>query len=574
MDRPRLSSSTGQLGQILDVMAEAVTVTEADGKLVFANAAALDRMEVKTVEEARAAGPAGLLARYDITDDSGRPVDPQEFPGRALLQERPAEPKLLRLVNKATGRVFWTLVKASEFEDDEGRRLAVNVLEDVTVTKERELREHFLSHTSEVLASSLDYEETLTRVAELAVPDLADWCSVEMLDRTTIRQLAVAHVDPKMVAFARELRQRFPPSLDDPTGVGAVLRTGKREFYPSLPEELLVASMRDEEQLRMIRELEMHSVMIVPMRSRGSDVLGAITFVAAGAPRRFFEADLAFVEGFATRAGSAIENAQLYRERTQTAETLRRSLIPARVPAAAGWRTATLYRAAAPEREIGGDFFDLFVTEGGFTVVIGDVTGKGVEAAALTAMARHSLRASALLGLSPGASLALLNRLLLEQQEFSLATAVIARLIVADDGVVMTLASAGHPLPLRRRAAEDPIEAGTSGILLGFEPAGTWPERTHRIHAGDTLLFYTDGVTDAPGRIGRFGEARLRSVLREAGGEPEELLHAIDLALGDFQHGQPLDDIAMLAVQLVPGMISGERTPADVRPATASVVLK
>jgi serine phosphatase RsbU (regulator of sigma subunit) len=574
MDGARLSSSTGQLGQILDVMAEAVTVTEADGKLVFANAAALERMEVKTVEEARAAGPAGLLARYEITDDSGRPVDPQEFPGRALLQGRPAEPKLLRLVNKATGRVFWTLVKASEFEDDEGRRLAVNVLEDVTVARERELRERFLSHASEVLASSLDYEETLTRVAELAVPDLADWCSVEMLERTTIRQLAVAHVDRNMVAFARELRQRFPPSLDDPTGVGAVLRTGEREFYPSLPEELLVANTRDEEQLRVIRELEMHSVMIVPMRSRESEVLGAITFVAAGAPRRFFEADLAFVEEFAARAGSAIENARLYRERTQTAETLRRSLIPARVPAAAGWRTATLYRAAAPEREIGGDFFDLFVTEGGFTVVIGDVTGKGVEAAALTAMARHSLRASALLGLSPGASLALLNRLLLEQEELSLATAVIARLIIADDGVVMTLASAGHPLPLRRRAGEDPIEAGTSGILLGFEPAGTWPERTHRIQAGDTLLFYTDGVTDAPGRIGRFGEARLRGVLRQAGGEPEQLLHAIDLALGDFQHGEPLDDIAMLVVQLLPGVVSEERTPAEVQPATGSVVLK
>jgi PAS domain S-box-containing protein len=565
MGRPRLAWSKGQLGQILDVMAEAVTVTEADGRLVFANVAALERMGVGSVEEARAAGPDDLLARFEITDETGRPVDPQEFPGRALLRGRPAEPKLLRLVNRASGRVFWTLVKASEFEDDEGHRLAVNVLEDVTAAKERELREHFLSHASEVLASSLEYEETLRRVAELAVPDLADWCSVEMLEGTRIHQLAVAHDDPAMVAFARELRQRFPPRLDDPTGVGAVLRTGKHEFYSTIPEELVVATSRDEEQLRAIRELDLHSVMIVPMRSGENDVLGAITFVAAGASRRFFEPDLAFAQEFAARAASAIENARLYRERSETAETLRRSLIPARLPAAAKWQTATLYRPAAPEREIGGDFFDLFETEGGFTVVIGDVTGKGIEAATLTAMARHSLRASALLGLSPGASLALLNRLLLEQEELSLATAAIARLTIAAREAVMTLASAGHPLPLLHRAGEAPMEAGRSGILLGFELAGSWPEHTVEIEAGDTLLFYTDGVTDTPGRRGRFGETRFRTVLRRCPSEPEELLQAIDLALAQFQNGEPSDDIAMLAVQLLPEVASADPAPDEAR---------
>jgi serine phosphatase RsbU (regulator of sigma subunit) len=574
MDRLSLSPSKRQLGRILDVMAEAVTVTEADGTLVFANRAALERMGVSTVEEARAAGPQRLLARFEITDDSGRPVEPEELPGRALLRGRPAEPKLLRLVHKASGRVFWTLVKASEFEDDEGRRLAINVLEDVTAAKERELRESFLSHASEVLASSLDYEETLARVAELAVPDLADWCSVEMLEGSRIHQLAVAHVDPAMVAFARELQQRFPPSLGDATGVGAVLRTGQGEFYPTIPDELLVASARDEEQLRVMRELEMRSVMIVPMRSRQSEVLGAITFVAAGAPRRFSETDLAFVQEFAARAGGAVENAQLYRERSQTAETLRRSLLPARLPAAAGWRTATLYRAAAPEREIGGDFFDLFVTEGGFTAVIGDVTGKGIEAAALTAMARHSLRASALLGVSPAGSLALLNRLLMEREEFSLATAVVATLDIAADEGAMTLASAGHPLPLRHRRGQAPVEAGTSGILLGLDPAAAWPERVLRLHAGDTLLFYTDGVTDTPGREGRFGESRLRSVLRGSPQEPDKLLQTIDQALAEFRSGESLDDVAMLAVQLLPDVATSRQAPAQADPAFGSLLVK
>jgi serine phosphatase RsbU (regulator of sigma subunit) len=574
MDRPRLSSRKGQLGRILDVLAEAVTVTEADGTLVFANLAALERMGVRTLEEARAAGPAGLLARFEITDETGRPVDPEDLPGRALLRGRPVEPKVLRLVQKATGRVLWTLVKASEFEDEEGHRLAVNVLEDVTVAKERELRETFLSHASEVLASSLDYEETLIRVAELAVPDLADWCSVEMIEGRRIHQLAVAHVDPAMVAFAREFQQRFPPRLDDATGVGAVLRTGQGEFYPAIPDELLVANARDEEQLRAMRELEMRSVMIVPMHSRESEVLGAITFVAAGAARSFSEADLAFVEEFASRAGSAVENARLYRERSETAETLRRSLLPSRLPVAAGWRTATLYRPASREREIGGDFFDLFLTEGGFTVVIGDVTGKGIEAAALTAMARHSLRASSLLGLSPAASLALLNRLLLEQAEFSLVTAAVARLGITPGEAVMTLASAGHPLPLRHRRGTAPVEVGRPGILLGFDPTGVWPERTNKLKPGDTLLFYTDGVTDTPGRQGRFGETRLRTVLRGAPQEPDELLRVVDQALGDFRSGESLDDVAMLAVELEPHAVPLRRGPAEAEPAFESLVFK
>ncbi|MBV9309187.1 MAG: SpoIIE family protein phosphatase [Solirubrobacterales bacterium] len=574
MDRPPLTPSRGQVGRILDVLAEAVTVTEADGRLVFANAAALERMGIKTLEEARASGPAGLLARFEITDEEGRPVDPDKLPGRALLRGEPAEPMLLRLVHKATGRVFWTLVKASEFEDDQGRRLAVNVLEDVTAVRERQLRERFLSHASDVLASSLEYEETLTRVAELAVPHLADWCSVEMLEGKRINQLAVAHVDPAMVAFARQLQQRFRPSLDDATGVGAVMRTGKGEFYPNIPDELLVANARDEEQLQVMRELEMRSVMIVPMRSRASEVLGAITFVAAGAPRRFSEADFAFVKEFAARAGSAVENARLYRERSETAAILRHSLLPARLPTAAEWRTATLYRPAAPEREIGGDFFDLFVTEGGFTVVIGDVTGKGIEAAALTAMIRHSLRASSLLGLSPAASLALLNRLLAEQAEFSLATATVAKLTIGANDAVMTVASAGHPLPLRLRRGASPVEAGTSGILLGFDPGGAWPESTVTVGAGDTLFFYTDGVTDTPGRHGRFGENRLRRLLDGSPQEPEDLLQVVDCAVREFGDGESLDDVAMLAVQLLPGAAPASAAPTEAQPVVQSGVLK
>jgi serine phosphatase RsbU (regulator of sigma subunit) len=573
MDRPPVRS-TGQLGRLLDAFAEAVTVTEADGSLVFANAAALERMGVSTLDEARAAGPATLLARFEITDESGARVGPEDLPGRRLLQGKPAGPTLLRLVDKASGRVLWTLVKVSELEDDDGHRLAVNVLEDLTEAKERELRERFLSHASEVLASSLDYEQTLRRVAELAVPDLADWCSVDMLEGGMIRQLAVAHVDPARVALARELQQRFPPSLVDPAGLGAVLRTGAVEFYPTIPDELLVASARDEDHLRVMRELRMRSAIIVPMRSRQGNVLGAISFLAAEAARTFNQADVAFAQEFASRAASAVENARLYRERSETAETLQRSLLPRRLPAVAEWRTATLYRPAGPTFAIGGDFFDLFLTKGGFTVVIGDVTGKGIEAAALTSLARHSLRASALLGLSPAASLALLNRLLLDQEEMSLATAVIARVDAATAEAKMTLACAGHPLPLRHRSGAPPVEVGTVGILLGFDPAAAWPEQTIVVAPGDTLLFYTDGVTDTPGRQGRFGEPRIHAILPGYPQEPEALLRELGSALDEFQSGEAADDIAMLAIQLLPKSDHSGHEPAGLTPASRSPVVK
>jgi serine phosphatase RsbU (regulator of sigma subunit) len=555
-------SSPQELARILDVLAEAVTVTEADGQLVFANAAALQRMGVKTLEEARAPGPAGLLSRFEITDEAGKPLDPDQLPGRKLLQGKPAEPMLLRLVNRSDGRVFWTRVKASAFENDQGRQLAVNVLEDVTEAKEQELHDRFLSHASEVLASSLDYEQTLRRVAELVVPDLADWCSVDMLEGDKIRQLAVAHVDPAMVAYARDLQRRYPPSLDDPSGLGAVLRTGKREFYPTITDELLVASARDEEHLRIARELQMRSAMVVPMRSRRGDLLGAITFVASDVAGAYDESALAFAEEFASRAAAAVENSRLYQERNNTAETLQRSLLPARLPSLAGWRVATLYRPAVPAGVIGGDFFDIFLTEGGFTVVIGDVTGKGIEAAALTALARHSLRASALLGLSPAASLSLLNRLLIDDSELSLVTAVVARVTNSGGDVAMTLACAGHPQPLRHRFGEPPLELGELGMLLGFHANASWSEQTVALAPGDTVLFYTDGVTDTPGRRGRLGEPGLRELLSDAPQLPQQLLDALDGALDEYRVGDPADDVAMLAAQLLPNAARMDRESA------------
>ncbi|HEV2911889.1 MAG TPA: PAS domain S-box protein [Pyrinomonadaceae bacterium] len=176
-----------------------------------------------------------------------------------------------------------------------------------------ERRSQLLAEASKLLASTLDYELTLAQLTRLVVPDLADWCAVDILgDDGSINRLAVAHIDPAKVEWANELQQRYPPNPKAERGVPLVLRTGISELYPDISDELLVEAALDDEHLQIMRAIGFTSVMIVPLSAHGR-TLGAITFVAAESGRRYGEADLAFAEDLARRAASAIENARLYR---------------------------------------------------------------------------------------------------------------------------------------------------------------------------------------------------------------------------------------------------------------------
>ncbi len=559
----QLRATEAQLDLTLGALAEAVTVQDEDGRLRFVNPAALALLGLGSTDEALAAEPGAVFARFEARREDGTKLGPEELPGGPFLRGGTSEPLLARWLDRSSGQERWLLVKTSRYRDDQGRTLAVNVIEDVTESKESELRGRFLAHANDVLSSSLDFEDTLQRVARLAVPELADWCGVELLDEHgESRQVAVAHVDPAKVEFAIALREQYPPDPDAAAGVPAVLRTGEPELYPTITDELLAAGARDEEHLRLALELQMRSAMIVPMRT-AETVIGAITFVAAETKGTYDEQDLSFAQELASRAATAVANARIYHERSQTAETLQRSLLPSRLPTLPGWRAATLYRPADQVSQIGGDFFDLFRAADGFTVILGDVTGKGVSAAAVTALARHSSRTAAMLGLRPAAILALLNRTLLAEPELSLLTVVCAHVTEQPDRVEMTIASAGHPPPLRRRAAVHAEALGTTGILLGVDDNGSWPETAWSIEPGDTLLFYTDGVTDTPGTEDRFGETRLRNLVADSVGEPEAMLAGIDSVLREYQVGTHVDDTAMLALQFVGEQVSKPSIPPN-----------
>jgi serine phosphatase RsbU (regulator of sigma subunit) len=361
--------------------------------------------------------------------------------------------------------------------------------------------------------------------------------------------VASAHIDPVQGAVVEELRERYPPIDEASIGIPAVLRTGNPELYPLITDEMLADAARDEEQLRLVRALGARSAMIVPMRV-GDRTVGAMMFVSGDGLRQYGERDLNLALELATRAGTALDNAQVHRERSEAADTLQRSLLPAALPELPGWSSATLYRPADQGNRIGGDFYDIVVLEDGFFVLVGDVTGKGVKAAALTALARHSTRTAALLGVPPAGTLAMLNRILLDQPGRSIITMLCAKVTQRPGGTTVTVASGGHPLPLRSRDGEPPIELGAHGLTLGWSREGEWSDSAAELAAGDGLLFYTDGVTDTAGSVDRFGDARLRELLMSLERGPDAVIAGLDAALHAYQSRPLADDVAVVSLQL------------------------
>jgi GAF domain-containing protein len=541
----RLTAAERRLDGILGSLAEAVTVQDARGRIVYANQAAATLLGLPDVAAVLTAPGPELADRFEIRHPDGRPVAYTELPGYRVMEGESPAPLLTQSIYKATGELHWFLTKATPLEDETGELLAVNVIEDVTDEHESALRERFLAEAGQALASSLDYADTLQRVAQLAVPRLADWCAIELPDdRGRLQQVALAHVDPERAEEGRALRERYPPDPDAALGTAAVMRSGEPQLIPEISEAMLVEATRDDEQLAAIAALGLSSAMIVPMTS-GGQTLGAMTFVFSDSGRRYGRRDIAFARELATRAATAIENARLYTERSEVAQTLQASLLPDELPEVPGWQLAADYRPGQRGAEVGGDFYDVFPVEDGHLVVLGDVTGKGVRAAALTSLVRYTARTAAAFDGSPSAVLAQVHRALRQRPRLAPVTMICGLL----RGGELTLAVGGHPLPLLKRS-EQVEKLGTPGMLLGaMHDYETAAEQTVALAHGDTLLLYTDGVTDLPGTDDRFGDARLTATVGAAPAEPEALIASLSEALDAFAHGATTDDRAMLVLR-------------------------
>jgi serine phosphatase RsbU (regulator of sigma subunit)/PAS domain-containing protein len=453
--------------------------------------------------------------------------------------------------------VSCTAVRASD-----GSALGVSaVMIDVTerralLERERAARQRaaFLARAGAILESTLDYASTLRNLAKIAVPDMVDWCTIHMLDDAGEPALVtVAHMDPAKEQYAWDLQKRFPPDPESPRGAAAVILSGRTEVVPEVTDELLEAANLDAEQLRIVRNLGLRASICAPLRARGR-TLGAMTFVAAESGRSFTREDVELVEELARRAALSVDNARLYTERTRIAHALQAELLPAHLPDIPGVSVAVRYRAAGELNEVGGDFYDVFERpDGRWAFEIGDVSGKGAEAAAVTALARHTVRTAALQPAAPVELLATLNEALLVQRAGSeFCTVCLASLeLKPGGGAVLRLSLGGHPPALVLRADGRVEAVGTPGTLLGMFPDPRLQEEEVVLSRGDTVLLYTDGVTEAGAAGGEIGDAGLTAILARLHGlAPDEIVDAVEKAAVDAQAGHSRDDIALVAFSI------------------------
>lgn len=381
----------------------------------------------------------------------------------------------------------------------DGEIVAVGVfVTDISDRVRAERGLQLLFDVGEALDATLGVEERLARLAGLVVPTLGDFCTIEMIDDS----------GRSRVVAGAPLPEGAPPDAE---------RT-----------------------------------VAVPLRARGRQ-LGTLTLRVEG--RAYDDAERALALQLGRRAGLAIDNARLYDEQRHIARTLQAGLLPPALPEIAGLETAARYSPMGDGVEVGGDFYDLFAAGTAWVAVIGDVCGKGPAAAALTALARHSLRALARDDPTPSRALRRLNEAIVAERgpDARFSTVAYVRLAPQGTGFGVTAAAAGHPLPLLVRA-DGAVEAvGRPGTLLGPFPEVRVHDAAAALGPGDALVLYTDGVTEARRDGDMFGEARLRGLLGELAGRPaDEVAQAVEGAV-TAHHGGPLaDDLALLVLRARP----------------------
>ena len=306
-------AETGWLREVLDGVADGITVQDATGRLIYANAAAAQVLGYGSVRELLETPVAELLAQFELFDAAGEPLTSADLPGRRALRGETEPDVLVCYRLRATGEERWAAVRARPVLDEHGRvQRVVNTFSDVTERRREGQALRFLNEAGALLAGTLDYEATLRQVARIAVPTLADWCAIDIVDADgSLRRLAVVAADVADDPLVAEVRRRSPTDVSSPSPTATVVRTSRAALYPTVTDEVLAEVLPDPEARALIREIGITSSMIVPLPARGQTV-GAVTFVTTGSGRHYGPPDLVLAERLAERAGLAIDNARLY----------------------------------------------------------------------------------------------------------------------------------------------------------------------------------------------------------------------------------------------------------------------
>jgi hypothetical protein len=432
----------------------------------------------------------------------------------------------------------------------------------------RQLR--FLIDATATFDSSLEPTESLRNLAQAAVPELAELCVIDLLDeRGAIGETVAASADPRIAADLEQLRREIPLDLAGTHPVARVLASGERCVVADLTDRDALASIaQSDEHQRFMSAAGYRSAAVFPMIARGR-TLGAISFLHVRSSARYGRGALAVLEDLSDRAALAFDNARLYAERTRVAQTLRRSLMPAVLPAIPGLQLASFFRPLGAGAEVGGDFYDVFGDQQSCWLVVGDVCGKGAEAAALTGFLRHTTVAYAREATSPGSVLSLVNRVMLEQDfEGRFATAILVHLRLSGAAIEVTVASAGHPAALLTRSDGAASELGERGALLGVFEDPAIGEAHAVLAPGDSLALYTDGLLEAHAPDRTVSAEQMIEALRHR--SPEAAQESIDALLGLVELDEHVrDDIAILTARVTaPGAsVSSFARAADARAA-------
>jgi GAF domain-containing protein len=398
------------------------------------------------------------------------------------------------------------------------------------VAEERRERLDFLARASERLAESLDLEVTLQTVAELGVPRLADRCAVYLLDETRILKHVLA---PRLNDDERQLFESTEPTLSAPSGIGAVIRTGRAEYFPRIDDAMLVAGARTDDELALLRRVGFGGSLTIPLRARGRN-LGAVAFVNR-AGRELSVMDRGLAEELAARAAVTIDNALLYRREAEVSARFAATLLPLRLPSIPGLDIAARYKAGSKTFDVGGDFYDVWPAgDGAWFVMVGDVQGKGVEAAALTSFARYTVKSAAMAEPSPAGLLAHLNDAMIRNfietardtsnpwHDARLCTCLLIRVEYGSTGWTATVSSGGHPLPLLREAGGGVSTLGRPGILLGVSETASYGQWSMHIGSGSRIVCFTDGLLDRSGETD--GPATILSGLDASAGDTADAI--------------------------------------------------
>ncbi|HEX2265492.1 MAG TPA: GAF domain-containing SpoIIE family protein phosphatase [Solirubrobacterales bacterium] len=395
-----------------------------------------------------------------------------------------------------------------------------------------------------------DLETTLEAVAEILVPRVADFCMIDMVSEGEVKRetVRIAPGAPARIGSWLESRQ---PSLPPEMGAAVDGKATEPRFYERFDEKQLSELARNEEDLELFRELAPRSAITCALRARGK-VIGTLTLGTAWSRRRYRDHDARFARVLAGRVALAMDNAGLFAhleraqaEQTEIAATLQRGLAPPSLPQIPGWSAATMYRPAGAENEVGGDFYDAFRIPDGWMLVIGDVTGRGARAASVTAVARYTLRTAAALSGDPLVALTALNSALLAREDTALC-GVVAFAIPTDPTRPVRHAVAGHLPPLLVDAGRVSYVSESGPVLGAFEHA-TWELTETTVDPGQQLVAVTDGVIEASGAEGRFGEERLQAELSRAA-SPATAVSRLEEALLRFSNDPLEDDAAALAL--------------------------